>query len=209
MEINRKLKNSIFTSKTNDSGYLDIEERIERIVKLEAQKIMIHKVLSQKEAESIVRSLIPIRNINDDRIAEIPVNTIGKIIKHKGYDISRIIELLPSLYETSIFGWSEPEIKRERHKDHPNIKEYHHYINKFSDENSEYYIRFILHETIVKPGRIGKNYIHSTAISNIKSHKKDDSSDCLRDTCTGKKNTSPSYDYKLMHFLNSVKLMVK
>ena len=120
--------------------------RITAIDKLDVQKLIIGASISQKEAENLARTFKQIKNINDGRIAEIPINTIGKIIKHKGYDFSRIIEHIPVLYKTSILGWSEPEKQREGHKHHPNINEYHHYINKFSDEIDEYYIRFTLNE---------------------------------------------------------------
>jgi len=184
---------------------MDCATRIAAIKNLKTQKIDICKVINQKDAENIVRSFKTIKNITDGRIAEFPVSTIGKIIRHKEYDTSRIIKHIPFLYKTSIFGWSEPEIRRDGHKRHPNIKEYHHYINKFSDRNGEYFIRFTLHETNVKPGKNSKNYIHSTAISETKAYKKGDSSDCIRDTCTGKKNSSPFHDLKLMDFFNSVK----
>jgi len=179
--------------------------RIVAILNLVAQKITLNEVLNQKEAENVVRSFTPIKNVNDERIAEIPINTVGKIIKHKEFDTSRILKSIPTLYESSLLAWSEPEIKRKGHKHHPNIKEYHHYINKFTDGNNEYYVRFTLHETCVKPGKISKNYIHSTAISNTNVYKKGDGSNCIRDTCTGKKNTSPFHDLRIMDFFNSVK----
>jgi len=180
-------------------------KRITSIQNLEAQKIVFNEPMNQKEAENIVRSFIPIKNIFDGRIAEIPINTVGKIIKHKEFDTSLILKSIPILYESSLLAWSEPEAKREGHKHHPNIREYHHYINKFSDGSSEYYIRFTLHETNVKPGKIGKNYIHSTAISKVNAYKKDDGSDCIRDTCTGKKNSSSFYDLRIIDFFNPVK----
>jgi len=179
--------------------------QVTAIQNLETQKIAINKPMNQKEAENIVRTFGIIKNINDGRLAEIPVNTVGKIINHKEFDTSLIINSIPVLYESSLLAWSEPEKKREGHKHHPNIREYHHYINKFTDGDNEYYIRFTLHETNVKPGKISKNYIHSTAISKTKVYKKDDGSDCIRDTCTGKKNTSSFYDLRIMDFFNSVK----
>jgi len=107
--------------------------KIAEIEKRESHKISISEIRSQKEAENIVRLFKPIKNSNDGRTVEFPVNTIGKIIKHKGYAISRIIGRIPTLYETSILGWSEPEIPHEGHKSHPNIKAYHHYVNKFTE----------------------------------------------------------------------------
>jgi hypothetical protein len=61
-------------------------ERIARIENLEAKIIEINEPISQKEAEQSVNKEIV--NKNDGRISLIPVNTIGKIYRHKGYDIS-------------------------------------------------------------------------------------------------------------------------
>jgi len=180
-------------------------ERIVTIQNLEAQKININEPMNQKEVEYLIRSFGNMKNINDGRIAEIPISTIGKIIKHKGYDISRIIFSIPILYKTSLLGWSEPEIYRKDHKHHPNIKEYHHYINKFSDGIMEYYIRFTLNEERVKKIKIGKNYIHSTFISRVTIYKNGDGSQRIRENCPGEVSTPPFYDSRLIDFLNSVK----
>ena len=180
-------------------------KRITFIKNLEVQKIKINEKISQKDAENIIRTFVPIKNKNDGRIAEIPVNTIGKIIKHKGYDFSLIIEHIPKLYETSLLGWSELEIQREGHKYHPNIKEYHHYLNKFNDEIDEYYIRFTLSEEKAKKRKLGKNYIHSAFISNICIYKNGDGSQRIRENSPGETSSSPFYDYRLMNFFNSVK----
>jgi len=175
------------------------------IENLKAQKITSNEPKNQKEVEAITRSFEKIKNRRDGRIARIPVNTIGKIIKNKGYDISKIIEYIPFLYETSLFGWSELEKLSERHKAHPNIKEYHNYINKFTDGTGEYFIRFTLAEEKVKPGKIGESIIHSTAISNIEIYKKGDHPQRIRDYLPGRNRPTAFYDLKLAEFFNSVK----
>jgi len=102
-------------------------------------------------------------------------------------------------------GWSEPEIQREGHKTHPNIKAYHHYINKFTDGTDEYFIRFTLYEEKAKFGRSGKNIIHSTAISNITVYKNGDGSQRIRVMYPGEASSSPFLDLRLVEFFNSVK----
>jgi len=205
MKSNIFLKINVSMPLTSNSGNAERKEQNDKILNLPAQKIISNEKISQKAAEDYVRSLLPIKNINDGRIAEIPVTTIGKIIRHKGYDISKIIYLLSSLYETAILGWSEPEIIREGHKHHPNVKEYHHYINKFADETKEYFIRFTLSEERAKKTKIGKNFIHSVFISNIQINKNGDGSQRIRENCPGEENTSPFYDLRIMNFFNSVK----
>jgi len=182
--------------------------RIEAIEKLDAEKVNINNPINQKEAEKIARSFKPIKNSNDGRIAEIPVNTIGKIIKHKGFDISRIIENIPALYKKSKLGWSEPEIQREGHKTHTNIKEYHHYINKFTDGTNEYFIRIIVNEERTNSGKTGKNNIHSTAVSNVNTNKSKTAAGSIVSVIigTGEANSAPPFiDLRLAEFFNSVK----
>ena len=79
-------------------------------------------------------------NQADGRIATLPVQRIGKIIGHKGFNVATIFEDLVNLFETSILLWSEPEIQREGHKSHDNIKAYHHYLNKFAYGSGQYFI---------------------------------------------------------------------
>ena len=189
----------------NSPGEIERKSRIITIINLEAQKITISKSINQKEAEQIIRSLKKIINKIDGRVAEIPVSTVGKIIKHKGYDISRIINSLPTLFETSILGWSEHEIYKKGHKYHPNIKKYHHYINKFTDGIGEYFIRFTLYEERTRHGKTGRCLIHSTAISNIAIYKKTMVNNVSVIIGTGEVNSSSFNDYRLAELFNSVK----
>jgi hypothetical protein len=181
--------------------------RIAAVENLEAKKITTSETKNKKEVESLafVFEQKQITNNSDGRIAVVAKNTIGKILNHKEYDISQIIEHIPSLYETSLLGWSESEIPKEGHKPKPNIKGYHHYVNKFADGTGEYFIRFTLHEEKAKPGKKGKSYIHSTAISDIAIYKKGDHSQRIRDTYPGEANPSPFYDSRLADFFDSVK----
>ena len=183
----------------------ELAARIEEIKKLQCKEVKPAHSISQKEAEKKVRLFSQIKNNRDGRIVEIPVNTIGKIIKNKGYDISKIVDYLPILYETSILGWSENEIQQIKHKTHPNIKKYHHYINKFKDGTNNYYIRFTLNEEKTKPGKTGKNYIHSTAISKTSIYKKTTVPIVSVIIGTGVKNSSSFIDKRLIDFFNSVK----
>jgi hypothetical protein len=183
-------------------------ERAARIAEAEnliPKKITAGETRSKKDLEKLAQTFKAIKNNIDGRVAEIPINTIGKIYGHQGYDISRIVEHIPALYETSILGWSEPEQKREGHKFRPNIKENHHYVNKFTDGTGEYFIRFTLSEGKAKPGKTGKSSIHSTAISNITVYKNGDGSQRIRVMYPGEANSSPFHDSRLADFFNSVK----
>jgi len=186
-------------------GDWELAARIEAIEALDAQKIKPGESLTKKEAETQLISDKKLINKNDKRIAQIPVNTIGKILDHKGYNTSKIVKDIPALYETSIFGWTESERDIEGHKPHRNIKAYHNYINKFSDGSNEYFIRFTLNEERTKPGKTGKNNIHSTAISDISIYKKTMAPVVSGIIDPGVKNSSSFIDNKLIQFFNSVK----
>ncbi|MDR1318116.1 MAG: hypothetical protein LBJ90_00700, partial [Treponema sp.] len=181
-------------------------ERLEMIAQLEnttPERIQAGDPINQKAAEDIARSFKALKNV-DGRIAELPVNTIGKLFGHKNYDFSRIIESIPGLYETAVLGWSEPEIMKEGHKPHPNIKAYHHYLNKFTDGSGEYFIRITVNEEKAKPGKTGKNLVHSAAISDIAIYKKGDHSQRIRVISPGEASPSPFIDSKLVQFFESV-----
>jgi hypothetical protein len=145
-----------------------------------------------------------LKNLHDGRAAEFPIGSIGKIIRNKGFDVSKIIDSLPKLYEESLLAWSQQEIKKEGHKYHPNISEYHNYINKFTDGTDEYFIRFTITETKTKTKTAGKNLIHSTAISDVSIYRKGDASQRIRDSNPGEAKSSPFIDTRLQQFFDSV-----
>jgi hypothetical protein len=175
------------------------------LLNINTVEIPLGEPMSQKAAEDYVRQLSPIRNNKDGRIVKIPVQVIWKILSHRGFDISLIIKNIPDLYRFSVLAWSESEILKEGHKSHPNIKAYHNYINKFKYNENEYFIRFTVTEEKVKPGKVGRNLIHSAAVSRIAINKNGDSLQRIRLVDPGEANLSPFIDLKLIHFLDSVK----
>ncbi|MDR3191627.1 MAG: hypothetical protein LBT87_01025, partial [Treponema sp.] len=181
-------------------GDWETAARIEEIEKSGPVKVTINAPVSQKEAEKIAASFGTLQNQSDGKATELPIATIGKIIYHQGFDVSRIIRDIPALYNTSIQGWTEQEIPKEGHKSHPNIQEYRHYINKFTDGTDEYYIRFTVTEEKTKPGKTGRNLIHSSAISEVSVYKNGDDSQRIRLKVPGEANSSPFIDKRLQQF---------
>ncbi|MDR0760949.1 MAG: hypothetical protein LBF74_12730, partial [Treponema sp.] len=178
--------------------------RIEGIEKSKPVKVTVNTPVSQKEAETIAGTFGTLQNQSDGKPTELPITTIGKIIYHQGFDISRIIRDIPVLYTTSKQAWAEPEILQKGHKRHPNIKEYRHYVNKFTDGTDEYYIRFTVTEENTKPGKTGRNLIHSSAISEVSIYKNGDDSQRNRLKVPGETKTPPFIDIKLKQFFDSV-----
>lgn len=100
------------------------------------------KVLSNDEAEAICNSLPNGKNKLDNRETRFVHSTFGKIIRHKGFDIRQIIPQLKEIFDNSVPILSEAEQIKEGHKQHPNLKGYHHYLGKISFYGQEYYVRF-------------------------------------------------------------------
>jgi len=166
-------------------------KRAAEIRNLPARYVELGEPMDKKTAEGVVRGFPAMVNKNDGRKVRFPVDTIGKILLHRGFDLSRIVKTFPELYETSLRGWSEPEIPKYGHKAHINTKEYHHYVNKFLDLDGGYYIRFTVNEEITKQGKAARNFIHSVAVSDIAIYKKDDGSQRYRLKVPGEVNPSP------------------
>ena len=174
--------------------------KVVEVQRLFVKSISLGRPTDKKTAENMVRAFSLITNVNDGRSALFPIETVGKILRHKGFDFSRIIGDIPYLYETSVLGWSETEMPKAGHKAHPNVKGYHHYVNKFTDGANEYYIRFTVHEEKARPGRTGRNFVHSAAISNVAVYKKSGDSRHDRVTFPGEASRPPFVDRRLEQF---------
>ncbi|MDR1330017.1 MAG: hypothetical protein LBK23_10505 [Oscillospiraceae bacterium] len=153
----------------------DMSARARRVLDMEPRKVKPRGAISENAAEELARSFGAMENEDDGRTALLPVKSVGKILRNRGFDISTIFRDIPELYETALPAWSEPETRREGHKEHSNIKAYHNYVNVFTDGGGEYYIRFTITEMNAKPHQTGENFIHGTAISDVGIYKKSNS----------------------------------
>ncbi|GHV41250.1 hypothetical protein FACS1894187_22840 [Synergistales bacterium] len=179
-------------------------ERVREIKALSPLSVEVGAPLDKKGAEDIAKKFKSLKNKRYNIEAGLPINTIGKIVSNKGFDVSTIIGDFPSLFGTSIYGWSESETLKEGHKEHPNIKAFHQYVNKFTNGTETYFIRFTVRESKTKTGKPGENNIHSTAISDVNVYKNDGDSQRIRGINPGE-DKSPSFiDTRLQEFFDSV-----
>ena len=123
--------------------------------------------LSKKEAEEIVSNLENGKNKFDGRETTWVKSSVGKILRHKGFDSSLLIPKLKDVYDNSVPILSEHEIKKDGHKIHNNFKGYHHYVGKIQLNDNEYYVRFTLQELNTKKKDFIPNQLHSTFVSDI------------------------------------------
>jgi hypothetical protein len=174
----------------------------EQIESLSAKKIEICENINQKTARGIVAGFPKVvENINDKRNIRIPVSVVGEIRSPKTFDKGNIIKELPTLYENSVLGWSEPEAIFDGHKRHANIKEYHQYINKFLGDGNEYYIRF----TVSEEKGSGRNSMYSATLSETSAYKKDGNLNQSSDYARSEAGLPPFIDRKLQSFLYTIK----
>ena len=125
------------------------------------------KSIGQKEAEYIVSNMPIGENIHDGRKVLWVKDTIGKILRHTGFDCSLLIPKLKEVYDNSVRIISEKEVEKDGHKKHPNFEGYHHYVGKVKLNGVDYYVRFTLQEVIVRKNDIIPNQLHSTYVSDV------------------------------------------
>ncbi len=148
-----------------------IFERFNKFLNKEIIAIQPDKSLSKKEAEKVFKNN---KNVKHNELGDtvLPVETVNKILRHKGFDTSTIIDYISDLYKKSILIDTQTEKQYvQAHKQHNNIALWHNTLNKFKINNDNYVIRFTVAERKVgenkKKGTVGERYLHSTFISNI------------------------------------------
>ena len=157
------------------------------------------KPIPQKEAETIVENLENGVNKHDGRKVTWVKSSIGKILRHKGFDASLLIPKLKEVYDSSVHILSEEEIHKEGHKEHPNFKGYHHYVGKVSLNGKDYYVRFTLQELNTKKEDFVPNQLHSAFVSDIGIYSADTRVNTGNTPATA--NISTDTDAKLAKFL--------
>ena len=173
---------------------------------LSAQPLNLSGVsLEKKEAEARFAAFGEIENERYGVKATFPNNTAGKILRHKGFDVTQIIDSLPELFRTSVLALSEPEIPKEGHKPHNNIRAYHHFVNKFTVTGKDYYIRFTAYEENTRKPT-NRRSIHSTTISAVDVYEdnKKASPRSLSGNNPGVAEQMPFIDTKIANLFDSV-----
>lgn len=123
--------------------------------------------IGQREAEEIFAKLENGRNKYDGREVVWVKNSVGKIIRHKGFDTSRLIPVIKDVFDASVPIISETEEHKPGHKEHSNFKGYHHYVGKISLNGKDYYVRFTLQEINTRRKDVVPNQLHSAFVSDV------------------------------------------
>ena len=75
-----------------------ISERLKTFLKIEPETITPHESLTKKQAEQVFRENRVVIH-NELGTTVLSVETVDKIIRHKGFDTSTIIKFIPDLYK--------------------------------------------------------------------------------------------------------------
>jgi len=161
------------------------------------------KPMSQKEAEAAVEKLPLGKNKRDGRKVTWVKSSIGKILRHKGFDASLLVPKLKEVYDNSVHILSEEEVRKEGHKEHSNFKGYHHYVGKVSLRGKEYYVRFTIQEVNTHKQDFVPNQLHSTFVSDVEIYSADTRVNTGNTPATA--NISTNTDAKLAKFFEEAR----
>jgi len=142
---------------------------VEQLVHIEPLNLdTLEPVADQKAIKAVFKSFAPARNIFDRREVVFPASIAGKVEGHRGFDVKRIARALDRLFAQAVPMLSELELAKAGHKDHTsNIESYHHYVAKFWQASTAYYVRFSVRQRRAKPGKIGASEVHSSFVSQV------------------------------------------
>lgn len=184
---------------------------IQEIENMPAKDVKPHEALDKAGIKDVFRSFGEVENKRDGRTVVFPSASAGKIKYHKGFNSSSIIRSFKTLFESAIPAFSEKEILKDGHKQHRSYESYEHYVNKFTINGNEYFIRFTV--PVIKNNPNSDN-VHSTAVSEVAVYQNERASTVVSAFnnaesnvgISGKGGSSQFRDGKLADFLNSVKL---
>jgi len=186
-------------------GDWEAAEKTRAIEKLMPEELSTKEGLDKKAGENVVRGMENGVNAIDGRVVRFVTDCVGKLLRHKGFDYSRIIPDLKKLYDSSVPILFEKEVVQPGHKDHTsNFVGYHHYVNRFLADGKEYYVRFTVQEIKTRKRDFVPNQMHSAHITDVEIY------NASRNVISGiidpaTKSTSVKVDAKLQNFFESAR----
>ncbi|MDR2427192.1 MAG: hypothetical protein LBD46_08465 [Endomicrobium sp.] len=152
-------------------GDWELAQKFNDFINRQTESVTPHESLSKKAAENVFREN---RNIEHSELGNtiLPIETVNKLLQHKGFKFAEIFNYLPQLYKNSILLTSDTEkTYQTTHKPHPNIAFWHNTFNKFNIGSDEYIVRFTITESKAgkkqKKGAKGQQTLHSAFVSEI------------------------------------------
>ena len=112
-------------------------------------------------------------NEHDGREVRFVQSTLGKILRHRGYDTARLVPHLKEVFDAALPMGFEAEREAQNradgtpHKAHRNFVGYHNYLGKITDGGKHYYVRFTVQELKTRSQDFLPNEVHSTFVSDV------------------------------------------
>ncbi len=112
-------------------------------------------------------------NEHDGREVRFVKSTLGKILRHRGYDTARLVPHLKVVFDAALPMGFEAERETQNradgtpHKAHRNFVGYHNYLGKITDGGKHYYVRFTVQELKTRSQDFLPNEVHSTFVSDV------------------------------------------
>lgn len=163
--------------------------------------------IEQREAEAVFSNLENGKNRYDGREVVWVKNSVGKIMRHKGFDTSRLIPAIKDVFDASVPILSDAEERKPGHKEHSNFKGYHHYVGKISLDGRDYYVRFTLQEINTRKKDIVPNQLHSAFVSDVEIMSAGNRVNTGNSPATAE--TSTPVDVKLQNFIESARTAIE
>ena len=147
------------------------------------------------------------KNELDGSVVRFVHSTLGKILRHKGYDSRWIIPQIKEIFDKSIpLGFQKERLQAAQndgtvHKAHPNFVGYHNYLGKIKGEDGEHFVRFTVQEEKTRKKDYIAKQLHSTFISAVSKYKTAGIPLSQSTTSVGEREDNSGIDIILMQYL--------
>ena len=142
----------------------DIRRRVASIWALSPVDATGVEVVSDKKAaKKLFGDFGCVRNASDGYEVRFPKESVGKILRHRGFDQTSILAVLDKVFVSSLWAWDDPVRFEEGKKRHRNFARYRNYVGKVLSSERVLFVRFTITETMGDG-----NLVHSTFVSDVR-----------------------------------------
>ena len=142
----------------------DIRKRVASIRALSpVDATAVEAVPDKKTAKKLFGDFGCVRNASDGYEVRFPKESVGKILRHRGFDQTSILAVLDKVFVGSLWAWDDPVRFEEGKKRHRNFSRYRNYVGKVLSGEQVLFVRFTITETIGDG-----NLVHSTFVSDVR-----------------------------------------
>lgn len=142
----------------------DIRKRVASIRALSpVDATAVEAVPDKKTAKKLFGDFGCVRNASDGYEVRFPKESVGKILRHRGFDQTSILAVLDKVFAGSLWAWDDPVRFEEGKKRHRNFSRYRNYVGKVLSGGRVLFVRFTITETMGDG-----NLVHSTFVSDVR-----------------------------------------